>query len=327
MKDIIFSGYHLDQYPVGMGELKAELESLTGIPCTEESEECDREHWLESLCLLRSIKKYTQNVKVYNWTEVDRELTKGNVLFGVIKSNYQGDFHNCLFPEMEGQLAAQDYYRNLAFIDLAGRNIELADSPKDDGQLTDSGLETVLSKAESKKFIKFVASPKRLNTFTFDPSDNVTPNRAIYNAYGMNLMMHLDIKEAFLVQEHVDMEYECRFFVIGGQVVGGSPCVESYTPMDLNGQDFMPHEVVRGDGVMVIPDPNELSFLRKYVEYAKTQLTLADSRLDNFTIDVARVNGAWVIIELNSFQNAGMFALNTDDLVFRVLTRYYRAFM
>jgi hypothetical protein len=129
---------------------------------------------------------------------------------------------------------------------------------------------------------------------------------------GWGLINDEGVKDAYLVQEVIPMAYEYRFFVIDGVLVTGAGCVEEFTPLDNEGEDF--DFRMREDRSYECPSPIEArpDILRRYIAFAKRvvgEMSAECPELDRYVLDVALgKNDEPVIVEFNSESNAGFFA-------------------
>ena len=148
---------------------------------------------------------------------------------------------------------------------------------------------------------------------------------------------------AFLVQEHISMEFEYRFFVVDGRLVTGAGCVEEFTPLyaDHTHSEVVFSSLMRqhraynldaieGDLLTTDPTPDdsegesamrmvkskvtdEPDLLKLYVSFAE-RVVAAAVREDVFprayTMDVAwnPDRGEPVVIEFNGMTNSGLYA-------------------
>lgn len=330
---IIFSAYKSNQYPTGLAHRAKEMAALTGLPCAESHEDCDREHWLESLALLEALKAETDlPIKVVDYQDLTPNEVADRVLFGVTPTRWGGYIFDATYPRPVTQHAALNYAHNPAFEALAGRGLELADTPPDSAPMNTpmnrNELRHVLAEAKGKKFIKFIASAKALGNAIYDPEIH-TPDVFINLVYNYSMLMYADLKDAFLVQDFVTMTCEHRFFIVNSTITGASPCVESYTPFDIKHDNVVDssdtgvikvgHEVIRGDGEIATLTDAEFKSMLKFVGKANRELSAADANLTDYVLDVAMIEGNWCVIELNPLQNSGMFALNVNHFVRAVL--------
>lgn len=123
-----------------------------------------------------------------------------------------------------------------------------------------------------------------------------------------------DEPDGVLVQEMVDMRYEYRVFVIGGEPVCGAGCVEHCTPAD-NEATFDPKMEDRRNDVRVIHRPKTVEAYRRFATAAARLIADEGYIRGPYVMDLATVDGMPCIIELNRMTNAGLYALDMDTLL------------
>ena len=130
---------------------------------------------------------------------------------------------------------------------------------------------------------------------------------------------------AVLVQAGADIRHEMRFFVVDGKPVVGAGNVEALTPAQSRGLVVDPRaEEVRGSGI-VVSDVNIVEQLHAFATSAAADIVADARHMDvrgwarPFVLDVAMINGAPGIVELNGVQNAGLYALDVDKLLTALL--------
>lgn len=169
----------------------------------------------------------------------------------------------------------------------------------------DEGYEEVFIKNAISKY----DNPVRVSTSaTLEDSDELT---------GLGwATVHLEgDKEAFIVQEVIDMRYEYRFIVVDGEVVAGAACVEEFTPLNNQGEAFDTQlRKVRRPASMVGTGPTCEALVDRMHNCAESFAKLArndDCMPLNYTVDVA-VNkfGTPLVIECNPLKNYGLYAMD-----------------
>ncbi|MFE6966984.1 ATP-grasp domain-containing protein [Agromyces sp. NPDC057679] len=185
---------------------------------------------------------------------------------------------------------------HLAGVGLEGAGFEMVDAIRD---LVADGGKIVVKTVQSKKGIWFneISGPDDAQRFVDD---------AI-----MDIAFHmLGAPRAFLVQQHVTMEYEYRLFVVDGQVVTGAGAIEEHTPIDATCRPF--NNAVRKNRALHSPIEDRPDIVDELVYFGQH---IADEikagpgvNLTRYVLDVAIGENGPLIVEFNSMLNSGLYA-------------------
>ena len=214
---------------------------------------------------------------------------------------------------------ASDYHRLNVFHRYAGRKIALADA----------NIESLLSAIEevappSGKVVVKVTRRK----YTVETLDVTGGARdALYDSDAlMGSLMHLEgDRDAYLVQEHVDMTFERRVFVIDHNPVSSAGCVEEYHPYSRvsHGDPRMRRRRGVGDpDIIWAPEQTKLimDFARNVAREIKGSYLSGD--LTEYVLDVALgPDGQPLIVEFNGIRNSGLYASDPAHIVYCLTQR------
>jgi len=118
-------------------------------------------------------------------------------------------------------------------------------------------------------------------------------------------------KEAYAVTEWLDLKNEWRFFVVGGQIVSGSPSLPELTPDLAISTDF--------DALQELAKANlRNDLLSRYLSFAQITMThLAKRGLHEYALDIAydTKRNKPVVIELNDLLRSGLFGNNPAHII------------
>lgn len=215
--------------------------------------------------------------------------------------------------DMEQAHLAGAYYRYAAFLERAGRKVELCGFMPDDRTATDlrdvlagfaaDGIRRAFVKTT---WVKYAAFPLDMPE-GFGRGD---VGRAVYDILDYGAMHFEGRSETLIAQEFVPMEYEYRVFVVGQTVVTAAGCIEEFTPLDNNGHRFDNQlRKNRQEKTPVEVEPAIAGILTGFARDAVDALALEVPALTDYVIDVALGPGGQpLIVELNSLLNAGLYA-------------------
>lgn len=126
-----------------------------------------------------------------------------------------------------------------------------------------------------------------------------------------------------LLQEYVNMQYEYRIVVLNGKPVCGAGCIEDMTPLNneqvfdckvtLQRQHLQPGESTRAECIERRPDL--IAAYQVLAEHFCMELTDEHPDWLNYSLDVCMINGKASVIELNSFQNIGLYAMDVGAMI------------
>lgn len=224
--------------------------------------------------------------------------------------------------DMEQARLAGAYYRYQAFLDRAGRRVELC-GLKAPAPATDLGdvLAGFAANGSTRAFvkttqIKYAAFPLHLH-HGYTPEEAAT---AVFDALDYGAMSLEYGQDNLIAQEYVPMEYEYRCFVVGNTLVTAAGCIEEFTPLDNQGQRY-DNQMRRNrqERTPVEPEPGIAGVLTNFARDAVDALALEVPALRDYVIDVALgPEGRPLIVELNSLLNAGLYA-SRPEVVARAL--------
>lgn len=138
------------------------------------------------------------------------------------------------------------------------------------------------------------------------------------------VLMHLEGDvAAFLVQEHVDMTFERRMFVVDGIVVASAGCVEEYHPYSLVA---VPDPRMRrrrgvGDPDIIWAEQQTTELVRFASRIAaEIHRQRAGASMPEYVMDVAfGPDGQPLVVEFNGIRNSGLYAVDCGRII-RALT-------
>ncbi|MEO3931392.1 hypothetical protein WMO79_01075 [Micrococcaceae bacterium Sec7.4] len=210
---------------------------------------------------------------------------------------------------------ADHYWEIPAFESLSGRHWALAGYFPDDQNepdllgvlqgMFDDGIRRFVVKGTAAKtlLVKF--------TLTVRPTDlfgrgSEIPSEIIDSA------LHLEGRSGvFLVQEHIPMVDEYRFFMAGDRPASGAGCIEHFTPLDSRGTAFDGRVEGKRNSGCVRDDVEVVNRLRDFAAAAGRILYEQAPALGAAWVMDLAVNqetGEVVLIELNPARNAGLYA-------------------
>lgn len=266
--------------------------------------EGDREDTLEELARLMAAIRAVPACRL--WIEKEREDWGTTVMrsIGSVPNLHDNATYG-LDPRFATARFVDSYYDSPVFQKHAGRPVVRTTMGEDDGRFPD--LESVLNELPGPRaFIK--ATQPKLATFAtpvpLDASD-------LYAKVPMNA---LDSPGGLLVQPHVTMRYEYRVFVIGHRVVTAAGNIEHHTPFDNTEQLDPVMEHTRGDGNPVAVPQVRAKHLAKADEFTR-EWAKTHTEHCMYVLDLAiGPDGAPLVVELNSLNNAGLFACHESAL-------------
>jgi hypothetical protein len=202
------------------------------------------------------------------------------------------------------------YWTMPGFLELAGRSFKVCDldhAATEVQRLHLEGKDAFVKATRDKYFAK-----------------HVPVGTSLWQALDAMVYSFIDQDACLLVQEHVQMTYEYRLFVVDGQVVTGAACILWKTPLDntaLYDPVMIEH---RGDSHLAGPQMSNLR-LDQYLAFASEAVDQLEG--GTFVLDVAMVDGQVGIVELNPMRlgQVGLYAADVPALVDAVLDRFGRA--
>jgi hypothetical protein len=210
---------------------------------------------------------------------------------------------------------ADQYWEIPAFEALSGRRWALAGFHPDDQNepellgvlqgMFDDGVRNFVVKGTAAKtlLMKF--------TLTVRPTSLYGRDKEI-PAEITDAVMHLEGRSSvFLVQEHIPMVDEYRFFMAGNQPASGAGCIEHFTPLDSRGTAFDGRVEGKRNSGNVRMDRDVTDRLRDFAADAGAALHEQAPELGAAWVMDLAINQATdevVLIELNPARNAGLYA-------------------
>ena len=223
---------------------------------------------------------------------------------------------------------ASRYHLDPAFHEYAGRQLHLCCGeepdpddylPNPDGSPPVTVAEGIVALAESGATQAVVkANRVKHGLWTVPAStDRETAEKTAYDAMDMSLYYLGNNWNSFLVQEHVNMRYEYRVYIVDRTPVTGAGCIEEFTPLNNTAVfDPMMRENRRTDPGEALDVPERLPDLaRRYTEFAAKFAAETTIEAD-YVLDLAVNNqNEILVVELNSLFNTGMYASNPYRVV------------
>lgn len=232
-----------------------------------------------------------------------------------------------VWPRPEDR-TAQRYGETLTFQNNAGRRIAICDMPGGDpefplfvdtplaGTPPQTSLTEALTNFEGCRVaVKQTWPLKAMNIRYVDVSTGGagTAARDVFAEDPFHVMRFEGDRNALLVQDAILMTHETRYFIVDGVPVSGAGCVEAHTPLDRDpnlvvGVTHSVFEEKRNDGV-VIQDAAAAAALDEAARVFARQLHQEVPDMRFVVMDLALgADGQPLIIELNPYQNSGLYA-------------------
>jgi len=307
---------NLRDFPEKARVAARDYDRKVGIPKTGPE---DDELFLEEVARFTAVADQVDNDRI--WLNRDGAIT--NLATG---EPFTGD-RDALFPwgaqprldetchPVAADRFADRYYHWPVFTRYAGRKVRVVDA--DEGQLL-AACEQVAG--EDGRVVVKVTRPKYGMT-TINVRHSVA-HAIVEDDLIMGALMHLDgTKDAFLVQKHIEMQFERRFFIVDGLAVASAGCIPAYTPFDR----LAPHDPRmrrhRRDGEDIIWAPEQTKTLHDFADRIATELRHSGN-LSEYVLDVAlNRDGNPLIVEFNGIRNAGLYASDPHWVVRALLRR------
>jgi hypothetical protein len=227
-------------------------------------------------------------------------------------------------PVFHVERAADRYSSMKTFQNNAGRDIILCGFNVDGGgeELVDNilrlhadGIRRVFIKGvRAKSGMWDIELPEKVDSGSVEEFLSMEMEWSLIRKEGM--------KGAFILQQHIVMEYEYRVFVVNHVPVTGAGCVEEFTPLN-NQQVFdQQHRKNRKAVSPVIVDESITNKLREFAETVAVQVADENVDLVNYVVDVAmNSEGEPIIVEFNSLLNSGLYASDQKKVVQALLSK------
>lgn len=229
---------------------------------------------------------------------------------------------------------ANHYGELAAFHAAAGRKLALADMPGD----SDLGCaRTLQSHIESRPLgealgdfagrrciVKQVFPGKSLPLIDLDISvtDDAPAREARFlREVGFHFARFEGDRAALLVQDHIHMTHETRFFVIDGQIVCGAACIESHTPLENDDNSLLrPIFETKRNSSELVTDPEAATLLMHAARTMASAMIDECPALRHFVIDLALdENRHPLAVELNPIGNSGLYGISAKRLLDAIL--------
>lgn len=279
----------------------------------------DDELYLEEVARFAAVARHVDNDRI--WLDRDGVIT--NLVTG---EEYTGD-RRALFPwgmrtrqqeafyPVAADRSADSYFRKPVFLRHAGRKVKVVDASY---QSLVSAIHEVAG--DSGKVVVKVARPKYGIT-TLDVTGGVEA-AVDGDELLMGALVHLEGDwEAFIVQEHVEMTFERRFFVVGKIALTSAGCIEEYTPFERIGQHDPRMRRHRSDED-IIWATEQTKRLDDFASRIARKVQWTPGDLTEYVLDVAfGPDGEPLIVEFNSIRNAGLYATSPDTVVRNLTAR------
>lgn len=189
-----------------------------------------------------------------------------------------------------------EYWKDPAFLAACGREFNVA---------TFSEAERLVADLHSRKRGAFIKSTN-LKHFTA----TIPCGTDFMRQMGAMAYSFIDGGPSLMVQEHVKVEYEYRYFVVGRRIVASSPNMISLTPIDFP----LPEGTVYR--LTSVGTPPEVRHDLVVSFDALAQRLCSEMAGDHACIDLALIDGRPGVVEMNPMQigQVGLFASSVRDL-------------
>lgn len=295
-------------------------ERVLGRP--QESDTGDDELFLEDVARLASVRRFVDDDRIW--------VRHGGRTFNVGTGlEFTGDesslfrwgpmsrADSALNPIRSEQVA--DHYHQLPMFQRhAGRKLVVADATIE--SLVDAIRQ--VAPASGKVIVKATRAKYALERL--DVTEGI--ERALFDSDALTLaLMHLDgDRDAFLVQEHIDMTFERRYFVVDHLTVTSAGAVEESTPYDRVVSHSDPRTRRRRgvNDLDIIWASEQTTVLSDFARQVAHEVKASPWRKDltEYVLDVALdSDGNPLIVEFNGIRNSGLYAADYDRVI-RVLT-------
>lgn len=233
--------------------------------------------------------------------------------YGIIYSQHEtfNDSYVAQANSADSYMSTDTFHRN------AGRRIQLCSSGHPDGPEITDVIKSFYEAGVRDFVVKTFRSKKGIWFFNVDEQTVNDLDNYLFDIMDWSLVSLSELKDAFLVQEHITMKYEYRLFVINNEVVTGAGCIEEFSPLNNLGEIFDAH--VRQDRktkslVEIKPDIVEklVTYGRKIVE----DYRIEQPEIKNYVLDVGcDEKNEPLMIERNSYPNSGFYACQPSKIV------------
>ena len=219
---------------------------------------------------------------------------------------------NCVFPN--GKNPYLDFYQHPEMKSFLSREADVSYSLYDEENMSETNIVTRCHRmvSEGKKlFIKNIAEHKTSGYCIIDLPASATREavkKELQNSFGHFMF---EISQPYLVQEYSDINYETRFLFVAGQLVAGAGCVQKFTPLQNEKPFDDKLEVHRNEGDIV----HAPEIVEQLKAFASTVYQDVFDGKGEMAIDVAIINGAPGVIEVNGVDRIGLYAMDNSRFI------------
>lgn len=199
---------------------------------------------------------------------------------------------NLVWPRPGTDKPANKYWKNQPLLDAMGRPARIADNCVDGPRGYVAQVHELLRAGVRDFLVKIVSPAKYQSPVRFALEENASDESikaAFMDDFGWALIHIEDQKDCFFIQEHIDLGFEYRMIVVGGQVVAGAGAIDSFCPVDMVDPSaaFDPQvERKRNDGLVVLKDDLVASYAAFAADFAGAAAEASPNLVD-YTLDLA----------------------------------------
>ncbi len=193
------------------------------------------------------------------------------------------------------------YWTDPTFLAAAGRRITVH------GLAEAEHAVAAIHARDRKAFVK--ATKPKLFAQTVDPGST------LLQALGPLAYSLIETPDCLMVQDHIDLVDEYRFFVVAGRIVTGAGAIESDTPAENRHVFANEVEGRRGSGKR----RNDPALMTAYLEFAHDFVSAREP--GTYVLDVASAAGQTCVVEINPLYlgRVGLYGCDVQRLVDAVL--------
>lgn len=247
-----------------------------------------------------------------------------------------------VWPDLNDAVAIR-YPETLTFQRHAGREIRICDMPGGDphhtypvntpllGTQPQTDLIDALKAFGGREVAVKQAWPLKSMPVRFVRVEAGQEKQASHEVFAFDpyhILRYEGDRNALIVQDKITMTHETRYFIVDGEPVSGAGCIEAHTPFDREPENIVgvTHAVfeVTRNGGEIIADTQAAAKMEAFVRGVAAELRAELPDLRHVVVDVAlNAEGDPIIIELNPYQNAGLYA-NDPDAIFTPVTTFIK---
>lgn len=319
----------------GMSDLVQKVAGLTGADIRRVPE-TDPEDWAEAACQLVTVLESGAETQIlWGGRNGSSLMVSGqscaDAIMGALSVQDELNTADVAWPRSADALAKR-YPEMIAFQKRAGRETLVCDMPGDPsprsrqktlaGTKASMSLEAALEKFEGRTVAVKQTIPLKSMSIRFvdvKPGQVAKAADQVFEEDPYHVMHYEGDKDVLLVQDMIPMTHETRYFVVDGVLVSGAGCVEAHTPLDRDpknvfGVTHAIFEITRNDGQPVY-NRRMAEKLEAFATEAAQEIYEESPDMRFFVLDVAHSKDGPVIVELNPYQNSGLYA-NDPDAIF-----------